>query len=817
MNYKISEIANIIGGKLIQKNYISIQYLLTDSRSLSFAESTLFFAIKTPQNDGHKFIIDLYQKGVRNFVISELKDEYSTLNEANFIVTKNVVKALQTLAQYHRSQFNIPIVGITGSNGKTIVKEWLQQLLKNEIVCRSPKSFNSQIGVPLSIWELNKHHHIAIFEAGISQIGEMDKLAQIIRPTIGIFTNIGEAHQENFKSIEEKVSEKAKLFTDSELVIFNKDNKLINNELSKLKAQKFSWSREDSNANLFINSTVTTPKGTEISFTFKDQNKLILIPFFDQASIENAINCLAFLLATNRQQDIVEFSHLESISMRLDVKKGINNCSIINDSYNSDFNSLNIALDFLSKQSTEKGKSRTIILSDILESGENTQNLYRKVAELLKQKNIDKIIGIGKDIYENAKLFPSNSKFYETTEQFISQFAFNHFYNETILLKGARKYHFEEILSHLENKFHETVMEVNLSALIHNFNYAKSKISPSTKIVCMIKASAYGTGSIEVAKALQHQRCDYFAVAFADEGIELRKAGITTPIMVLNPEKSAYPSMIEYQLEPNIYSFDTIKSFSECVTSFGLTNYPIHLKIDTGMHRVGFIKEEVDKVIEIFKNNDHILIKSVFSHLAGSDESKFDEYTQRQLDIFAEVEKKIRPAFEHHILFHILNSAGIERFSNYHYDMVRLGIGLYGISCVNDPEIQNVCSLRTIIQQIRTYPETETIGYSRKGVLNKPTRIGVIPIGYADGFDRRLSNRHGYVLINGKKAPVVGNICMDIAMIDLNDIPEAQLGDEVTIFNDELTLNILAQQMGTIPYEVLTGISERIKRIYFQE
>lgn len=821
MSYSIEIIAELIGAKRIGNNDYQIDWILTDSRSLCFPEETLFFALKSKRNDGHKYINDLYARGVRNFVVSELSDEGQKYVDCNFLLVSQPLKALQKLAELHRSNYQIPVVGITGSNGKTIVKEWLYQLLSPEKrITRSPRSYNSQIGVPLSVWLMNEQTELGVFEAGISEMGEMRALQTIIRPTIGILTNIGGAHQENFFSLQEKCMEKISLFKDCDVVIYNGDNEMIANCVAKsmLTAREIAWSKTDDEKPLFIKSIKKDDTGTRVKYRYLGFDNEYRIPYIDDASIENSLNCLAtcLYLMLPPEQIKERMAKLEPVAMRLEVKEGKNNCILINDSYNSDLASLDIALDFLYRRSQSKKLKRTLILSDILETGQSTSQLYRKVAQYVRSRGIEKLIGIGADISSSADKFDGEKYFFPDTKSFMDSTVFDSFRNEVILIKGSRNFHFEEISEQLELKVHETILEINLNALVDNLNYYRGKLKPETKMVCMIKASAYGAGSYEIAKTLQDHKVDYLAVAVADEGSDLRKAGITSSIIIMNPEMSAFKTMFDYKLEPEVYSFHLLEALIKKAEKEGITNCPIHIKLDTGMHRLGFNAEDMPELIRILKSQTALIPRSVFSHLVGSDNERFDAFTRRQIELFEKASAELQAAFPHKVLCHVCNSAGIERFPGAQFDMVRLGIGLYGINPVDNSIIHNVSSLHTTILQIKNVPREDTVGYSRKGVLDRDSKIAAIPIGYADGLNRHLGNGHAYCLVNGQKAPYVGNICMDVCMIDVTDI-DCKEGDKVEIFGDHLLISTLSDILGTIPYEVLTGISTRVKRIYYQD
>ncbi|MFZ4724667.1 MAG: bifunctional UDP-N-acetylmuramoyl-tripeptide:D-alanyl-D-alanine ligase/alanine racemase [Paludibacter sp.] len=821
MSMKLYKIAQIIGADSNNIPNVEIDWLLTDSRSLSFPAESLFFAIRTHRNDGHKYITELYQQNLRYFVVSEMLPEFEALTDAVFLPVADTLKALQSLAAKHRDSFQIPIIGITGSNGKTVIKEWLYQLLHTDYnITRSPRSYNSQIGVPLSVWALNKNTELGIFEAGISEMNEMEHLQPIIKPTIGIFTNLGEAHQENFQGLKQKCEEKLLLFKNSATLIYCSDNKLVEISIAQsgFKGKLLSWGKSDK-AIVQILKTIKNASNTSVTYKFSGTESTIEIPYNDEASIENALHCVVLMLHLGLKSDEIaqRILLLESVAMRMEVKDGVRDCLIINDSYNSDLNSLSIALDFLNQQATAKNLSKTLILSDILQSGLKSDELYKTVSGLVKSKNIQHIIGIGTEISKHAEQFESIDKtFFEHTEDFLKSSILRELKNEIILLKGSRAYHFEDISEKLELVTHETILEVNLNALVDNLNYFRSKLRPETKMMCMVKAFAYGSGSVEVARTLQHHRTDYLAVAVADEGAELRKEGIRIPIVVMNPEKGSFGMIFDNKLEPEIYSFRLLDAFIAATEKLGITDYPIHIKIDSGMHRLGFEPQDMEQLLTRLKGQTQVKVRSVFSHLSGSDDAKFDGFTRQQILAFTACADQFSATFTHYIMRHILNSAGIERFPEFQFDMVRLGIGHYGISSLPDANLKQVCALKTIILQIKNVKAGETVGYSRKGIVATDKRIAIIPIGYADGFDRKLGNGVGEVLINGQRAKVIGNVCMDLIMIDVTNI-DAKEGDQVEIFGDNLTISEVAGWLKTIPYEVLTSVSRRVKRVYFQE
>lgn len=831
MSYSIEQISEIIGAQRVGDAPATIDWLLTDSRSLSFPEATLFFALSSKRNDGARYIPDLYIREVRNFVIS--RETYSLMEEegafggihpdANYLVVPHPLKALQKLAEQHRSRFQIPVIGITGSNGKTVVKEWLYQLLgPDRPTVRSPRSYNSQIGVPLSVWRLDEGAELAIFEAGISEPGEMKALESIIKPTIGILTNIGGAHQENFFSLQDKCQEKLSLFRDCDVLIYNGDDEFISSCVARslLSAREIAWSRKDVDKPLFISKVEKKDDCTLINYRYLDMDHSYTLPFIDDASIENSLNCLAACLYLMLPPERISerMAHLEPVGMRLEVKEGRNGCLLINDSYNSDLVSLDIALDFLYRRSLTTSLKRTLILSDILETGQNAAMLYRQVAQLLESRHVERIIGVGKELCEHAGRFGIEKAFYADTDALLRalQKGELRLENEIVLIKGARRFGFDDLAEVLEKKVHETILEVNLGAMVENLNWYRSLLNPGVKMTCMVKASAYGAGSYEIAKTLQEHRVDYLAVAVADEGSELRKAGITTNILIMNPEMTAFKTMFDYHLEPEVYSFGLLDALVREAEKQGITNYPIHIKIDTGMHRLGFLPEEIPALTECLKGQDAVIVRSVFSHLVGSDSVQFDDFTRQQIAIFEDASARLQAAFSHKILRHICNSAGIERFPEAQFDMVRLGIGLYGINPITNAVMHNVSSLYTTILQIHEVPQVDTVGYSRRGRLTRPSRIAALPIGYADGLNRHLGNGHAYCLVNGKKAPYVGNICMDVCMIDVTDI-DCKEGDRVEIFGDHLPVTILSDALDTIPYEVLTSVSTRVKRVYYQD
>lgn len=821
MEYDITEIIKVLGIKSIKTNDAVIANLLTDSRRLSNPTQTLFFALKTKTNDGHNYVQELYADGVRNFVVSTKKSAWNKLSDANFLVVKDTLDALQKLVAYHRRKFDIPIIGITGSNGKTVVKEWLYQLLHHDYnITRSPRSYNSQTGVPLSVWQLNPSTTLGLFEAGISMPDEMEKLETIIHPTIGIFTKLGEAHQENFASLQQKCNEKLELFINSEVILYNEDNQIVSQciENMAMSHKTFTWSFKNRENLLYIKEIKSTGDKTTIHYSFLGFDTDFEIPFTSGAAIENAVTCLATMLYLRVFPEEIKkrMAALDPVAMRLDVREGKNNCIVINDTYNSDFNSIKIALEFQSERNADKSLKKTLILSDVFQSGLLPKTLYRKVSELVDQNKIDRIVGIGNDISQYSSVFSMEKEFFTTTEEFIRSQIWKEFKNELILVKGSRSFHFEQIITLLEKRIHETVLEVDLDAVVHNFNWYKSKVPPHVKLISMVKANGYGAGASEIAKTLQYHRCGYLAVAIASEGVSLREDGITMPIIVLNSEVNGFEELHDANLEPEVYNFRILNAFIKEAERRGVTNYPVHIKLDTGMHRLGFLPEEIPQLIHTLRNQKSLHVISTFSHLAASESWLFDEFTEKQIGVFEDVSSQIENQLGYKISRHILNSAGIERALATQFDMVRLGIGLYGISASGINGLKNVCTLKTTILQIKTLKSNETVGYGRKEKLDRDARIATIRIGYADGLSRQFGNRTGKVLVNGKYAPIIGDVCMDLCMIDVTDIP-AEEGDSVIIFGKDLSVVELAKSIHTIPYEILTAVSPRVKRIYIKE
>jgi len=818
LNYTAGKVSEIIDAKIIGKAERVIKSVSIDSRSVAGGESILFFAIVGQHHDGHQFINELYNyHDVRTFVVSNSGDFSKQFSEATFLLVDDTLLALQKLASFHRKQFTYPVIGITGSNGKTIVKEWLSQLLSIEYqVVRSPKSFNSQVGVPLSVLQMDESYQIGLFEAGISLPNEMERLRSIIEPVYGIFTNIGLAHQENFKDVKQKTLEKLKLFSNVKKLIYCKDHEMIDNLIkTNGRIAAFTWGKTKE-ADIQVKKITTAKDSTTIQLVYKLSNYSFSIPFTDSASIENAMHCFCFLVLYGLEPEsmLPRMQRLTPVAMRLELKEGINNCTLINDSYNSDIGSLSIALDFLLQQ--KQHPQRILILSDILQSGQAPNALYADVARLIAEKKVDKIIGIGKDINQFANLFNVEKEFYLGTNEFLESFSRRQISNTAILLKGSRTFHFERISAVLERKAHRTVMEINLNALVHNLNYFRGLLKPDVKVMALVKAFSYGSGSFEIANLLQFHRVDYLGVAFADEGVALREAGITLPIIVLNPSFGTYELMIEYNLEPEIFNFSGLDEFVNILDRSGVGKYPIHLKIDSGMHRLGFMEEEVDELIYKLVKYSNVKVQSIFSHLAASEDYLHDSFTQKQIDTFNLISSKISNSIGYTPIKHLLNSAGIERFPQAQFNMVRLGIGLYGVSSIDQNRLQNVSTLKTHVIQVKHLKQGETVGYNRKGKITKASTIATIPIGYADGLDRKLSNGNGRFLLNGKLVPTIGNISMDTCTIDATGVDVVE-GNEVVIFGKNPTIFDISKAIDTIPYEVLTSISRRVKRIYYQE
>ena len=824
ISYTVAEIAGILGGKVHYKG-LSPGYPVTqvavDSRTLYNAGNVIFFALRGVRNDGHQYISALAERGVRVFVVTEGLP-FTPPDYGAWIATADSLEALQTLAAIHRLQFTFPVVGITGSNGKTVVKEWLHDLLSHRFsIVRSPKSYNSQTGVPLSVLHMQQLNTLAIFEAGISLPGEMEKLERIISPEVGILTNIGDAHQENFESLEQKTLEKLTLFRNAHQLVFCADQ-----EATALLARGFCqchgiepvvWSSAGRPADLHF--TVNPGEGnTFMEASWRGNTTSLTIPFSDASSLENCCHCFATIVALGEDASeyTAGFSHLEFLTMRLELKRGINSCLLLNDFYNSDINSLEIALSVLNRQAEKNHLEKVVILSDIRQSGFPERELYGQVNRFLTDAGVETIIGIGSGLKRSEALFSMRKQFYGSTAEFIAAFRPAAWSRAAILIKGARDFRFEEISALLQQKAHQSIMEIDLDALRENLNLYRSLLRPETRIMVMVKAFSYGSGDVEIAKLLQFARVDYLAVAVTDEGRELRNAGITMPIIVMNPEYHSFQQIIDYRLEPNLYSTGLVRQFGTVADHNALHHFPVHLKIDTGMNRLGLKSDvEVTEMISFFRENGQLRLQSVFSHLAASEDSSMDAFTLGQIGRFREVAERIVSSLDYPVERHILNSAGIERFGTYQFEMVRLGIGLYGVTTTRLP-LKPVGRLKSTISQVKEVTPGETVGYNRAGKVKRPSLIAVIPMGYADGLDRRLGNGNGRGFINGKFAPIAGNVCMDMCMADVTEIP-CHPGNEVEFFGNHLSISEVAAAAGTIPYEILTGISQRVKRVYIQE
>jgi alanine racemase len=810
--------------------YSSNLRLVTDSRLITSPENSLFFAIRGERHNGHQFIKELYQKGVRKFVVetnaltSAERAEYETWEDAYFYEVANPVETLQDLATQHRARFDLPVIGVTGSNGKTIVKEWLAQLLSGaRQVVASPKSYNSQIGVPLSVWNIRPEHNLGIFEAGISRPFEMTSLQAIIEPSIGIFTNVGGAHDEGFKSKKQKISEKLKLFVKSEKLIFRSDYPEITSEIDLIlkpvnpSLQLVSWATH-SDATIAVSFAIHGTQ-TTISLASPKGNFSFIVPFFDEASLENITHCIVCLLTLAIAPSYIQehLSKLRAVSMRLELKEGIFNTYLIDDTYNSDLQGLSMALGFLNRQNQRPRKA--VILSDILQSGLKSEELFPAIAELIKSAEVDTFIGIGPELTKHKDLIDfENSYYYLTTQDFLDFHLGSSLANSTLLIKGARPFGFERIVDRLQQKTHNTVLEINLDAITHNLNFYKGLVGNQTKIMAMVKAFAYGSGSAEIAATLQFNRVDYLGVAYPDEGISLRQSGITLPIMVMNAMPNTYEALQRFDLEPEIFSRKSLLDWLSFSRQSRSDVPSIHLKLDTGMHRLGFVENDYSWLKQMLSENPSLKIASIFSHLVGADEGKHTPYTHEQHARFRKGAEFLETEIGHPVLKHLLNSAGIVRFPEYKLDMVRLGIGLYGIEATGEQQrhLQTVGTLKATISQIKSIPAGETIGYGRHGIVDKPSEIATISIGYADGYDRRFGNGKGKIMVNGVACPTVGNVCMDMTMIDISET-QAEEGDTVVVMGEQLPAWQMAKDIGTIPYELFTNIGERVKRVFYKD
>ncbi len=813
--FTFDQFADITRGKVRVNNcHGQIEHFLTDSRRIVNPKTSVFVAIKGERHDGHAYLTLLFEKGIRTFIIeNEILIPSQILKYSSILVVDNSIGALQKIAAFHRQQFQYPVIGITGSNGKTIIKEWLGQLLVEEYkIVKSPKSYNSQLGVPLSVLRMTDRNNLALFEAGISTTKEMEKLQRVIKPTIGIFTNIGSAHDEGFIDRKEKIREKWRLFKDCETVIYCADHDQIQQTLPN-HLNAITWGK-DKRADIRFTSIEKYENKAVFKLKYKNEKIKLQDPFTDEASLENVMHCIATMLLLEVSSKVISdsLSKLANVEMRLELKKGINNCYLIDDSYNNDLGGLQIAIDFLKNQA---GKNKRIILSDILQSGLEEKELYIQLNSILEENEIYSLIGIGEGMMRNASLFSIQSEFFETTDHYLKEIKPEEFNNETILIKGARPFGFERISNVLSEKIHRTVLEINLDALNNNLNYYRSKLKDGVKLMVMVKAASYGNGSFEIANLLQFNRVDYLAVAYADEGVELRKHGIELPIMVMNVALESFGNILKYNLEPEIYSISQLKRFIDFIGNKE-KSIKIHIKIDSGMHRLGFEEKEIQTLTNILKANPAVQVASIYSHLAGADEERHNDFSKSQVEQFLKIANDIEKTLQIHTLKHILNSAGIIRFPDFQMDLVRLGIGLYGFEAnqLEQDELLPISTLKTVISQIKNVKEGDTIGYGRKGIAVQDTKIATIAIGYADGFLRAFSNGKISLLVNGKSAPVIGNICMDMCMLDVTGI-DSKAGDEVIVFGEKPSIKQLADAIDTIPYEILTNISNRVTRVFY--
>jgi len=812
----LKHISELLDAQLFGDGSTEISHISIDSRTIPNSPNTVFFAIPGTNHDGHSYIAQLMQQGVKNFIV---QNAGFITPKASFLLVKDTVKALQDLASYKRKTYQGQVIGITGSNGKTTVKEWLWACLsENQKVYRSPKSFNSQVGVPLSVWGIDGTAQTAIIEAGISMPGEMQKLQPIIEPEIGIFTGLGDAHQAHFESLEQKLKEKAKLFTHCHTLIYNMDNPLVTEVLTKQfpDARHVTCSVGNAAADLVFSQAQLMESKTILTYNIPKSKHLTMeLPFTDNASIQNIMLIATTLHHFGFEANFIEqrIKKLLPVAMRLEQRQGQNQCILINDTYNSDLTSVKIALDFLNHH--KQHQNSAVILSDIEQSAINQETLYGQVAELVNNCGANKFIGIGPELSARHSWFPKDSQFFPDVRQFLNQYALNPFRETTILIKGARNFGFEKIINALELKQHRTVLEINFNAIIHNLNHFRSLLKPGTKIMVMVKALAYGSGASEIALLLQHQQVDYLGVAFTNEGIELRNAGVYLPIMVMNPAAEDFETLAQYRLEPEIYSISMLEKWQKFITRNGLSDYPVHLKLDTGMHRLGFSITEINNIKETLSQHPEIQVKSIFSHLASADNPAHDAFTQTQVNRFTTAVHDITATTNTQPLLHILNSAGIERFPQHQFNMVRLGIGLYGASVKNDT-LQDISRLKTRITQIRNLPANEPVGYGQQGQTKKTTTIAVLPVGYADGINRKLGNGYGQFVLHKKLVPTIGNICMDMCMVDITGLAASE-NDEVIIFGPENPISTLAIKLETIPYEILTSISPRVKKVYYYE
>lgn len=819
-HYSIHTIATIVQAQVVQEGMMDtpIEHLCIDSRRIIDAPHSVFFALHTSKRNGHDYINACYEKGIRCFIVEEAVDT-SVLKEAAVLQVNNSLHALQQLAAYHRRNFSIPVIGITGSNGKTIVKEWLYQLLSDRfVVARSPKSYNSQVGVPLSVWQLQPHHTLGIFEAGISQQDEMEALASIIQPTIGVFTHLGDAHREGFENKEQKLQEKWKLFQKASVLIYSPDT-CGGVSVPSTSIQQLRWGKDDTNE-LQVVTVKKETQHTDVVLKWNQQTLQFQLPFTDEASVQNALTCTAVCLYLELPAEVLQqkLLQLKPVSLRLELKKGRHHCTLINDSYSADLDSFEIALNFLQQQ--QQHSRRSIILSDLAVGKEQEAATYNALVRLIASHKVQRVIGVGTVLHHYLKeQLPATVSYYAfgSTEELIHQLPLLQLQDEAILIKGARSFELEQLMPLLEQQVHQTVLEINLSAIAHNIQSIRRRLQPGVKLMAMVKAFSYGSGSYEIANLLQYHGVDYLAVAFADEGVELRRAGIRLPIMVMNPESVTFDLLTAYNLEPELYSLEMTAAFANYLQQEGFTYYPVHIKIDTGMHRLGFMPAEWTQLLQWLQGKDLFAVQTVFSHLAAAEDANEDDFTKAQARLFDEACTLIAQTTGQSFLKHICNTSGIMRHPQLQYDMVRMGIGMFGVAGTEPTELQEALCLKTTVAQLKQLQPGETVGYNRRGIIQQPSVIATVRIGYADGYPRNLGNGKGFMLVKGVPVPVIGTVCMDMTMLDVTHIADVKEGDEVMVFGPQLSIQEVAKRSGTIAYEIMSGISQRVKRVYFEE
>ena len=765
LNYTYNDIQDITKGKvLVHECNSSIQSVAFDTRKIADGNSVLFFALTGEFRNGHAFIEEAYKKGVRQFVISESID-ISTFKNSTFIQVENTLWALQEISKNHRQKFNYPFVGITGSVGKTMVKEWIYHFLFSKFrVIRSPKSFNSQLGVALSLLELHENTDIAIIEMGISKPHEMKRLEEIVNPTYGIFTSFGSAHKENFQNAEKHLEEKLCAFKGCKSTFYHSSIELNSNQIEKI-------------------------HGIEVHESNLNDIKSIL-PFQDKISIHNLSLVVAFAKFLNLSTDELKAKAktLPHLAMRMEVFEGINGNTIINDTYNLDIDALNYSLEY---QLTLAEDLKRVVIIGLDEEVDNKKEAITKIIDSFKPEKTIYLKG-NEPITEEIK-------------------------NSIILIKGSRKADMQKIASQFRLKKHKTFLEVDLNALRNNLSVFKSYLKPETLLLAMVKASSYGSGTERVAVFLEKQGINYLGVAYADEGVELRKLGIQLPILVMNAEEEGFEDCIKYNLEPAIYSFEQLDEFIKELIFAGKMDYPIHLKVDTGMRRLGFEPSDLIQISEVLQAQPEVRIKSVYSHLADSDNFESEAFTLHQINTFYTFCDKLSQQINYPFIKHILNSEAIARFKDYQFDMVRLGIGMYGYTSNSELKsiLQPVIFWKSEISQVKEIKKGETVGYSRTFIAEKDTKIAIIPVGYADGFKRSLSNGIGSVYLDNHFCPVIGRVCMDMLMIDVTNL-EVKAGSKVEIIGLNKTMEEFANQAKTIPYEIMTSISKRVHRVYLE-